>query len=234
MSDTYKTYFQRNLKKIIAKFGDLALKDTVAKTDLATALADEIDAKADGTAVATLIGSDTGKSARTIANEELAAQLIPASAQEALDTLQEIAAWIQSHPAEAAAINAKLTLGTHDVDGQQVQYNTVKDYVEAYVAAQHGITLSSLSVDTATGNGNVVTGLTYDDQTGKFTPNKGVNAIELTDISASTSGDGNVITGATYDNTSGAFEFTKGVTAITESDLVDLTDAEVDALFVNA
>ena len=56
--------------------------------------------------VTTLIGSDTGKSVRTIANEELAAQLIPPSAQEALDTLQEIAAWIQSHPADVAAMNA--------------------------------------------------------------------------------------------------------------------------------
>lgn len=40
----------------------------------------------------TLVGTDTGKSVRTIANEELAAQLIPESAKESLDTLAEIAA----------------------------------------------------------------------------------------------------------------------------------------------
>ena len=57
----------------------------------------------------TLIGSDTGKSARTIANEELAAQLIPQSAKESLDTLQEIAAWIQDHPDDAAAMNQAIT-----------------------------------------------------------------------------------------------------------------------------
>ena len=51
--------------------------------------------------ITTLIGSDTGKSVRTIANEELAAQLIPSTASEALDTLQEIAAWIQQHPGDA-------------------------------------------------------------------------------------------------------------------------------------
>ena len=69
-----------------------------------------VDAK-----VNTLIGADTGKSARAIAAEELAAQLVPENAIEALDTLQEIAAWIQSHPEDVAAINAKLTLGTHNV-----------------------------------------------------------------------------------------------------------------------
>lgn len=59
--------------------------------------------------IATLIGSDTSKSVRTIANEELAAQLIPTNAQEALDTLQEIAAWIQSHPGDASAMNTAIT-----------------------------------------------------------------------------------------------------------------------------
>lgn len=59
--------------------------------------------------VTTLIGSDAAKSVRTIANEELAAQLIPASAKESLDTLQEIAAWIQQHPDDAAAMNTAIT-----------------------------------------------------------------------------------------------------------------------------
>lgn len=55
--------------------------------------------------VTTLIGEDANKSVRAIANEELAAQLIPENAIEALDTLQEIAAWIQAHPGDAAAMN---------------------------------------------------------------------------------------------------------------------------------
>lgn len=58
--------------------------------------------------VTTLIGTDAGKSARSIANEELAAQLIPETAKESLDTLQEIAAWIQSHPDDASAMNAAI------------------------------------------------------------------------------------------------------------------------------
>lgn len=52
-----------------------------------------------------LIGDDTGKSARTIANEELVKQLIPEAAKDSLDTLKEIALWIQEHPDDAAAMN---------------------------------------------------------------------------------------------------------------------------------
>lgn len=105
--------------------------------------------------VDTLIGSDTGKSARTIANEELAAQLIPANAAEALDTLQEIAAWIQAHPGDASAMNSALTalqtkleLGTHEVNGEQVQYATVKAYVEAMIATVQAASHTHSNQDT--------------------------------------------------------------------------------------
>ena len=67
------------------------------------------DAAAVGAKVDTLVGEDAGKSARTIANEELAKQLIPENAQESLDTLKEIADWIQAHPAEATEMNSKIT-----------------------------------------------------------------------------------------------------------------------------
>ena len=56
----------------------------------------------------TLIGTDADKSVRIIANEELAKQLIPENAGASLDTLQEIAAWIQAHPGDAAAMNAAI------------------------------------------------------------------------------------------------------------------------------
>jgi len=72
--------------------------------------------------VDTLVGTDTGKSVRGIAAEEIAAQLIADNPNADLDTLQEIAAWIQSHPGDAATMNAaisalqsKVTLGTHSV-----------------------------------------------------------------------------------------------------------------------
>lgn len=64
---------------------------------------DGIEAK-----VNTLVGSDADKTVRAIAAEEVAAQLIPENAGEALDTLQEIAAWIQAHPGDASAMNADI------------------------------------------------------------------------------------------------------------------------------
>lgn len=87
--------------------------------------------------VTTLIGSDTAKSVRTIANEELAAQLIPASAKEALDTLGEIAAWIQQHPDDAAAMNQAITalqnlVGTLPAE---TTATSVVGYITAEVAA---------------------------------------------------------------------------------------------------
>lgn len=72
--------------------------------DAATGNAATVGAKVD-----TLIGDDVNKSARTIANEELAKQLIPSTAQESLDTLKEIADWIQAHPAEVTEMNSKIT-----------------------------------------------------------------------------------------------------------------------------
>ena len=123
-----------------AKIGTVAEGKTLAGliADNATAIEDHktaIDNK-----VTTLIGSDADKSVRKIANEELAAQLIPANAAESLDTLQEIAAWIQDHPGDASAMNsaikvlqAKTKLGEYTPEGQSeaVEYATVKAYVDA-------------------------------------------------------------------------------------------------------
>ena len=123
-----------------AKIGTVAEGKTLAGliADNATAIENHktaVDAK-----VTTLIGSDADKSVRKIANEELAAQLIPANAAESLNTLQEIAAWIQNHPDDASAMNSaiealktKTELGKYTPEGQSdaVEYTTVKAYVEA-------------------------------------------------------------------------------------------------------
>lgn len=92
--------------------------------------------------VTTLIGEDANKSVRTIANEELAKQLIAEGAAESLDSLQEIAAWIQSHPDDASAMNEaiialqnKVVLGTYTEGEEEKEYATVKAYVEAAIAA---------------------------------------------------------------------------------------------------
>ena len=109
---TVKEYVDDKVADVVAGsiegLGALAAKDQVAEADLESALAAKINGKADQAAVDALVGADTGKSVRTIANEELAAQLIPEGAQESLNTLQEIAQWIQDHPDDAAAMNTAI------------------------------------------------------------------------------------------------------------------------------
>ena len=58
------------------------------------------------TQVITLIGDDTGKSVADI----VTTLLIPEDAQESLDTLQEIADWIQNHPDDAATMSSDITV----------------------------------------------------------------------------------------------------------------------------
>lgn len=105
--------------------------------------ADDIDAlegRADTVEgkVTALIGDDANKSVRTIANEELAKQLIAEGAKESLDTLAEIAAWIQSHPDDASAMNKAID----DLEAlvgvlpEGVTATTVVGYVQEVVNAE--------------------------------------------------------------------------------------------------
>lgn len=96
--------------KMTALTSRVAANETAVGTTLPDAI-DEVDAKVD-----TLIGNDANKSVRTIANEELAKQLIAEDAQESLDTLAEIAAWIQAHPSDAAAMNEAIVALQNKVD----------------------------------------------------------------------------------------------------------------------
>ena len=207
--------------------------------------------------VTTLIGSDTGKSARTIANEELAARLIPQDAQEALDTLQEIAAWIQAHPAEASAINAKLTLGTYEdsTTHEQVQYNTVKAYVEAYVADQiggaalsagNGISIVngvvSAVIDTANANGLDLTSSGLKMGLASASTNGALSSTDWSTfngkqdvISVGTAtGAGNAVTGVSLDNDGVTINVVKGETFVAASELTALTSSECVTIFNNA
>ncbi len=122
-------------------------------TDVAVKSLDTIKSTLD-----TLVGADTGKSARTIANEELAAQLIPEDAKDSLNTLQEIADWIQDHPDDAAAINTAITaiqavlagIGTDET------YTTVLGAIDAKIAAaMEGIAEDATKVEASETNGNI-------------------------------------------------------------------------------
>lgn len=137
------------LQQAVNALGALAKKDKVSQADLDEALAAVIGAKAEASdvealagrvttvegQVTTLIGADTGKSVRTIANEELAAQLIGDGAKESLDTLEEIAAWIQAHPDDASAMNAAITALQQQLVGIAAGEGTVKKYVDDAITA---------------------------------------------------------------------------------------------------
>lgn len=121
--------------------------------------------------VDTLVGTDTGKSARTIANEELVKQLIPENANESLDTLAEIAAWIQAHPDDASAMNAAITklqailagIGGDDEKATVVAYVTdaiaalsIGDYAKAADLTALAARVTALETDTHTHSNKAV------------------------------------------------------------------------------
>lgn len=137
----------------------LAYKAQVSESDLDAALTAVLAAKAAKADVDTLIGTDTGKSVRTIANEELAAQLIPEGAQESLDTLTEIAQWIQDHPDDAAAMNtaiAKLNGIVAGIGGEDDDYVTVMAAIEGKIAAaMESISAGATKVEASEINGNI-------------------------------------------------------------------------------
>lgn len=142
-----------NVDVTIHGLAALAYKANVSESDLASALATKLNAKADSSTVttlsgqlSTLIGSDTSKSVRTIANEELAAQLIPQDAQDALDTLAEIAAWIQSHPDDAAAMNAAIEALEDLTAGNWGSASTIKGYIDNAIS---GLSISSYATKVA-------------------------------------------------------------------------------------
>lgn len=224
-------------------YDDTALKNrmTEAETAIATKAAQTDLTTLEGK-VTTLIGDDASKSVRTIANEELAARLIAANADESLDTLQEIAAWIQSHPQDAATMNSKIsaleTKTQLGLDSNNQEYATVKAYVEGYVgsavAAVHshdnkavldGITASLITNwNEAYTKAHVHANATTLDG---ITAEK-VAAWDSAEASAKAYADGLAGNYAT------AAQGTKADTALQPADVVALTSAEIDAAIASA
>ena len=159
---------------VVKGLAALAYKAQVSESDLDSALTAVLAAKAAKADVDTLIGSDTGKSVRTIANEELAAQLIPESAQESLDTLAEIAAWIQEHPDDAATMNAaitKLNGIVAGIGGEEDDYATVIAAIEGKISAAQSAIYAAITAGDTNGhlkvNGTDVTVYTHPTHTPK-------------------------------------------------------------------
>lgn len=84
---------------------------------------------------------------------------IPEGAQESLDTLTEIARWIQDHPDDAAAMNtaiAKLNEIAAGIGGEEDDYATVMAAIEGKItAAMAGIAQGATKVEKSDVNGNI-------------------------------------------------------------------------------
>lgn len=112
------------LKVKVDTEGKVSEAIAAAKTELSSdisALEDKVD---------TLIGDDSGMSARTIASEEVAK--IVAGADTAYDTLKEISDWISSHAEDASAMNSAIIALQTTVDTGD---KTVSAYVTDAITA---------------------------------------------------------------------------------------------------
>jgi len=233
----FKDYFQRNLKKVVqeqqSRLGALATKDEVAFTDLATALQAIINGKAD--AATTLAGYGITDAMTTTEIEAAIASAI-GSAYKPAGTIEGSALTnallIEANEKKVYNIASDLAITAENEDlflnlvaGQKVKAG---DDVGVVVVEESGSTVYKFNdfagfVDlsgystTAEMNAAIATAI--------------ADKITLTDLSGTTSGDGNVVTGFNYDSSTGTFTATKGATAVMASELIDLTDAEVDALF---
>ena len=218
---------------------DEVTRATKAEEDLQKAI-DAHEEAVDGK-LATLIGTDTDKSVREIANDELAKQLIPEGAQESLDTLAEIAAWIQDHPDDAAAMNKAIEdleklVGTLP---EGITATTVVGFVQELVAAEKtraeeaeaDLDERLADVEAAVGEGgsvatqitNAINELDADKTSAAVEEGKGVQ-VQVVEV------DGKITTVAVTGNYDNAYD-AKGAAATAKSEAASYTDTEVDKAY---
>lgn len=112
---------------------DKLREDLVAETDRAIAEEQKLveSLNKETSRLDILIGLDGEKSARTIANEELAAQLLSGKADADFKTLQQLAAWLEDHPEDVAAINAAIALNAENIAKEENRAKKVENSLEA-------------------------------------------------------------------------------------------------------
>lgn len=100
----------------------------IAKLNSATVAA---QVEANKTAIATLNGSDTGKSAREIVQDEVSKQLESENITESFDTLKEMAEWLSSHPQDVLEIQNAIKAISDDYlkasDKEEIQNTIVEN-----------------------------------------------------------------------------------------------------------
>lgn len=144
VTDEQLLYFGQQVAGKEKELRDAEVVKLVAKEDGKSLISAEDLAQitTNKTNIETLVGEDTGKSARAISAEELAKQLIPENAKESLDTLTEIAAWIQQHPDDASAMNLSIE-NLAKLVGTLPESTTATDVV-GYAASLNSRTKTSL------------------------------------------------------------------------------------------
>lgn len=227
------TYKSENDPKVTANTDAIAAINNTESGILAQAkaYADEGDSgvQADVTElsgkVTTLIGDDTGKSARAISAEEVAK--IVAGADESYDTLKEIADWISSHGTDAAAMNSAIVALQAIVDGiggegesatvvayvqSAINALSIGDYAKAADLTALAARVSALETDTHThANKTVLDGITAEK----------VSAWDAAEANAKTYADG---LNTVMDTRMIAVE-------TWQSEMIEVTEAEINALF---
>ena len=99
----------------------------------------------------TVDGKTTYKSIREIATEELTSLLVPEDAKESLDTLQEISAWIQDHPDDAAAMNSNINELAESLEG----YITIGENGNITSTSTIKSAITALNNSTSTNSDNI-------------------------------------------------------------------------------
>lgn len=108
--------------------------------------------------VNTLIGEDTGKSVRAITLEEVA-KILNDNDSSDIDTLEEIAAWIASHPDSVAELNAKISENETAINNLKALVGTLpQGETSATIVAYIEKLTSALSARVTTIEGNIGTG----------------------------------------------------------------------------
>lgn len=178
------------------------------------------------TEVATLVGDDASKSVRIIANEELAKQLIAENAAESLNTLQEIAAWIQQHPKDAAEMNTHITnLQTQvgkEADGEAVATGLVKDIRDLQAAIGDGGSVADAITNAINELDATVTNVPVDGEAPEV-------AVSITETDGKLTAVTATIKANTFD-AYGAASAVQGETTKTVKDLADIVGEGYEAI----
>lgn len=111
--------------------------------------------------------ADKDKSIREIAIEELSYQLVPESAKESMDTLAEIAAWIQYHPEDAAAMNEAIEQLKKDVDQLKIDLLLYIPLAGSSSITGNLITNNGSSLGASAQPWNSIYGITLETETAK-------------------------------------------------------------------